>query len=93
MPFFGTYIADYISPRGKWKNIDQSFSDGPNLLPKVVELQSLINKVILPLFPKDKFFWMKNHTRAFSVKYTYHMLLKFDGDENCWKKVWNPQLI
>lgn len=27
------------------------------------------------------------------MKFAYHLLLKFDGDEYCWKKVWNPQLI
>lgn len=80
----GTYITDYTSPSARWKILKLSFLHWANLLPKVAELQELLNSVRLSLFPKeDKIFWMKNHSGEFTVKSSYQLLLRFGGDEQC----------
>lgn len=62
----------------------QSFVDMPNRLPKIVELYSTMSDVRIPLFPKEvKIVWTKNPSRAFLVKSTYNVLMKYNRDPNC----------
>lgn len=51
-------------------------------------------ETIIPLAShEDNFFWKETQSGTFSVKYAYRQLLRPSADGECWKKIWNPQLI
>ncbi|GLJ30993.1 hypothetical protein SUGI_0619400 [Cryptomeria japonica] len=93
--FLGDYIMDYLVPgRFCWKDIVHFFSNRPNLVPLAQDLQHILSETRIPLDPnEDNFIWKETQSGSFSVKSSYNQLLKPLVDVECWKKVWNPQLI